>query len=817
MLRALLVLLTVGLCLAKINYQTTKKVISENDKDSIMAADDDDAFDSFLNLYDDIEPEGFRGSTSPEEQKKEKAKMKTIFVGNIKTIREHNKRYDRGEESYKMVVNSFAVMDDANRRMYLGAGRDSIDPSPALGMGFSSYQSGLFNASVALGVPLSVPLSGGRRGLGSARAASSIDWRNKLGPIKNQGTCGSCWTYPTTALLEFAIEKTTGQKIPLSEQQLLDCTYESQNYNACKGGWYYQAWDYIIQNGNKLASEADYQYKNADGACYASYYSNAMAGKIKLNSYKKIPASEVLDKMNISPLAVAFFVENRFYSIGSGVFDGCYTYYQSNHAVTLTGYGNGYWEIRNSWGGDWGRNGYGKFKRSGVRSICNLLSAAYAISYSSTDGGDGGDDREEERETDSDCDDNAQYAENCASWATSGYCDSGEYVEWMKDNCQKSCGSCKEKEREEEQEDRSDCSDTRSESECQDWENSYSYCTTGEYVEWMATNCAKTCGKCGDEERREETEEPEEKEEECGCEDSDQESCPSWKDSGYCAKTNEYHEWMSENCAKSCGTCDCDEEERERETGECENSHEKCKKWEKLDYCNNDEYRDYMRTNCQKSCDSCREATEATEEATEATEATAQLIPHSEVSQSSVQKVKKLNMEPSRAVDGDDSTKSQTKCSGKKDAWFKYVFVEAARVSTVEIVNGNLDKKRAKLDGASVYVHEVEGLKKKCGDIVVSDSSSKTEQTYSVDCQGAFASGIEIVQTVKYKKKKCLELAEVKVYGFPGQDSTASSSSSEPTEEATEGERESGDDCPGGTTRCPDGICKHVHMCSRSG
>ena len=51
--------------------------------------------------------------------------------------------------------------------------------------------------------------------------------------------------------------------------------------------------------------------------------------------------------LQISPLAVAFFVEQSFYGISDDVFDGCYSYNPSNHAVTLTGYGNGYWEIRN--------------------------------------------------------------------------------------------------------------------------------------------------------------------------------------------------------------------------------------------------------------------------------------------------------------------------------------------------------------------------------------------------------------------------------------------------------------------------------------
>merc|ERR1712176_1278441 len=794
------------------------KVVSEEEKDRIMANEDDDAaFDAFISVYDDIEPEGFRSSTSPEDLAKERTRQKRIFVKNVQMIREHNKRYARGEVSYKMVVNSFAVMDEDNRRMFLGLGKDSIYRRPttrtSYGLGSSRYQpdyrvereGGLFNASSASGL-MGV-------GVGSTRAQTSLDWRSKLGPIKDQQTCGSCWTFPATALLEFAIQKTTGQKLPLSEQQLLDCTYESQNYDACRGGWYYQAWDYIIKNNNKLASQSDYRYKNADGACYDSYYSNALSGKIKLNSYHKIPASQILDKMQVTPLAVAFFVDNAFYSIGSGTFDGCYTYYPSNHAVTLTGYGSNYWEIRNSWGADWGNRGYGRFRRSGTRNICNLLSDAYAISYSRSDGRDDDDDRDDDRDDrGGDCTDNAQHAANCGGWADTGYCEGGQYADWMQQNCKKSCGACRDVEPEPD----NDCTDTRSEAECREWEENYNYCTQGDYIDWMRENCAKTCRSC-------DREEEEREEEEVTCEDNREyaDACSGWKDQGFCRKGNEYFDWMSGNCAKTCDTCEREEEEEvdptERSSGDCEDNHTKCKKWAKAGYCDNRDYTDYMRTNCQSSCDSCEEV-EPTERTEEPTDPTAQLIPHSKVSQSTTQKVKKKLMVADLAVDGDESTRSQTKCSGKKDAWFKYKFEEESRVSTVEILNGNFDKKRAKLNGAIVYVQEVEGLKKKCGEIVVRDSSSKADQTYSVDCDGTYASGIEILQRTKYKGKKCLELKEVRVYGFAGEDSTASSGSSEPTVEPTEEgeeERDDNDGCPGGTVRCPDGICKHIHMCGR--
>ena len=68
-------------------------------------------------------------------------------------IKPHTPRYALGEVSYKMVVNSFAVMDEANRRMFLGLGQDSVNPRPVFGVGTSRSQMegrerGLFNATV---------------------------------------------------------------------------------------------------------------------------------------------------------------------------------------------------------------------------------------------------------------------------------------------------------------------------------------------------------------------------------------------------------------------------------------------------------------------------------------------------------------------------------------------------------------------------------------------------------------------------------------------------------------------------------------------
>lgn len=63
------------------------------------------------------------------------------------------------------------------------------------------------------------------------------DWRAEgiVSPVKDQGVCGSCWTFSTTGALEAAWTQKTGASVSLSEQQLVDCAGEFNNYG-CMGG-----------------------------------------------------------------------------------------------------------------------------------------------------------------------------------------------------------------------------------------------------------------------------------------------------------------------------------------------------------------------------------------------------------------------------------------------------------------------------------------------------------------------------------------------------------------------------------------------------
>ena len=79
-----------------------------------------------------------------------------------------------------------------------------------------------------------------------------------------------------------------------SFQQLLDCTYEDQSYDACNGGWYYTAWDYIIKNGNKLARESDYRYRNSDGSFRRSFVF-VVSNSLTIRQFASFNLSEIVN------------------------------------------------------------------------------------------------------------------------------------------------------------------------------------------------------------------------------------------------------------------------------------------------------------------------------------------------------------------------------------------------------------------------------------------------------------------------------------------------------------------------------------------
>jgi len=204
-----------------------------------------------------------------------------------------------------------------------------------------------------------------------------VNWVTKGGvtPVKNQGQCGSCWSFSTTGAVEGAMFIKTGTLQSYSEQQLVDCSGSYGNYG-CNGGLMDNAFRYI--ESHPLETEAEYGYHARQGSC--SYVKSKGVGKVA--SYTDVPTNSVAQlKAAIAKQPVSVAIEADQYSFQgyrSGVItSGCGQ--QLDHGVLAVGYGtlNGtpYFLVKNSWGASWGDKGY---VRIGAldSNVCGILSAA---------------------------------------------------------------------------------------------------------------------------------------------------------------------------------------------------------------------------------------------------------------------------------------------------------------------------------------------------------------------------------------------------------------------------------------------------------
>mmetsp|Transcript_29117 Transcript_29117/g.65996 ORF Transcript_29117/g.65996 Transcript_29117/m.65996 type:complete len:354 (-) Transcript_29117:174-1235(-) len=223
--------------------------------------------------------------------------------------------------------------------------------------------------------------------------ADEFDWRNQtcgetscVSMVKNQGTCGSCWTFSTAAALESLHAIKTGKMVLLSEQQLVDCAADFKNHG-CNGGLPSQAFEYVMYNGG-LSKMEDYPYVCGDGHCNVTGGPCAFdpAGKpwsvgatvLKVANFT--PGDEISMKTVVgshNPISVAFEVVPDLRHYSSGVYSSttCVgTPDKVNHAVLAVGYGTEggvtYWTIKNSWGFGWGDNGYFKIQRG--NNMCGI-------------------------------------------------------------------------------------------------------------------------------------------------------------------------------------------------------------------------------------------------------------------------------------------------------------------------------------------------------------------------------------------------------------------------------------------------------------
>jgi len=219
----------------------------------------------------------------------------------------------------------------------------------------------------------------------------TVDWvaQGYVTSVKNQGHCGSCWSFSAAGALEGAAKKAGKGLVDLSEQNILDCDAATAR-NKCGGGSMMQAFGWVKTNG--ICELSSYPYECGSGpttACKSSQCNEECTKALQpgdVTGFTPVASnseSALESAVASQPVSVAIEADKsvfQHYTQGLVTSSACGT--ALDHGVLAVGYGvdgsNKYWKVKNSWGAQWGESGYVRILRgsSVIGGECGILKQA---------------------------------------------------------------------------------------------------------------------------------------------------------------------------------------------------------------------------------------------------------------------------------------------------------------------------------------------------------------------------------------------------------------------------------------------------------
>ncbi|KAG1679586.1 Cathepsin L [Nymphon striatum] len=326
---------------------------------------------------------------------REEMKKMDVFVSNLRFVKEHQAKYAAGEVSYNVDINEYADMkipSKDTKEMYSLIQRQwhqLVPEGSATNFPIAMHEAGTTEEFVGImnGYKMSNQTSEGSTFLAPTgiELPQTVDWRKKgyVTAVKNQGQCGSCWSFSATGSLEGQHFKKTGKLVSLSEQNICDCSRSFGN-NGCEGGLMDNAFRYIKSNKG-VDTEKSYPYTAEDGTCHFKKQDIGAtdSGFVDIASGDEKALQKAV--ATVGPISVAIDASHISFQLYS---EGVYNEPECSstaldHGVLAVGYGsdNGkdYWLVKNSWGPGWGVSGYIKMTRNGNNQCGIATKSSYPL------------------------------------------------------------------------------------------------------------------------------------------------------------------------------------------------------------------------------------------------------------------------------------------------------------------------------------------------------------------------------------------------------------------------------------------------------
>jgi C1A family cysteine protease len=299
---------------------------------------------------------------------KEFVQFQYNFNKEYQSLEEHDRRFDIFKHNFQEILSHNSI-HSANFTLGVNQFTDlTHEEFKQLHLGYNTVVQQTTSCSKFAPTGASVP--------------TSVDWRakNAVTPVKDQGQCGSCWSFSATGAMEGAWAIAKGSLISLSEQQLVDCSRKYGNLG-CNGGLMDSAFEYSIDNG--ACSESEYPYTATGGTCHTCRKVVQITKCSDVQANNQVALKEAVAK---GPVSIAIEADTAiFQSYKSGVITSASCGTNLDHGVLIVGYGVQdnikYWLVKNSWSASWGDAGYVKIERSDSTNDKGICGVAMQASF----------------------------------------------------------------------------------------------------------------------------------------------------------------------------------------------------------------------------------------------------------------------------------------------------------------------------------------------------------------------------------------------------------------------------------------------------